>query len=48
MATSDLEFWFEFGSTYSSLSAVLIEGAANAVDTPIRSKPFLSGPVFAE
>ena len=45
MAASDLEFWFEFGSTYSYLSAVRIEGTASV---PISWRPFLLGPIFQE
>ena len=46
MSTSGLEFWFEFGSTYSYLSAARIEDAAAGV--PVRWEPFLLGPIFAE
>jgi 2-hydroxychromene-2-carboxylate isomerase len=46
MNTSGLEFWFEFGSTYSYLSAARIEDAAAGV--PVRWEPFLLGPIFAE
>ena len=48
MNTSSLEFWFEFGSTYSYLSAARIEAAAAAVGVPVRWEPFLLGPIFAE
>lgn len=44
----DLEFWFEFGSTYSYLSATRIEAAAAEVGVAIRWEPFLLGPIFAE
>jgi 2-hydroxychromene-2-carboxylate isomerase len=43
-----LEFWFEFGSTYSYLSAARIEGAAAAAGVPVLWEPFLLGPIFAE
>jgi 2-hydroxychromene-2-carboxylate isomerase len=46
MNTTGLEFWFEFGSTYSYLSAARIEDAAAGV--PVRWEPFLLGPIFAE
>jgi 2-hydroxychromene-2-carboxylate isomerase len=46
--TAHVEFWFEFGSTYSYLSAARIEGAAEAVGVPILWEPFLLGPIFAE
>ena len=48
MSTPDLEFWFEFGSTYSYLSVARIEGAAAEVGVPIRWEPFLLGPIFAK
>ena len=48
MNTSSLEFWFEFGSTYSYLSAARIEDAAIASGVPILWEPFLLGPIFAE
>ena len=43
-----MEFWFEFGSTYSYLSAARIEGAAAAAGVPVLWEPFLLGPIFAE
>ncbi|HEX2728731.1 MAG TPA: 2-hydroxychromene-2-carboxylate isomerase [Rubrobacteraceae bacterium] len=45
MTTSDLEFWFDFGSTYSYLSTFQIEGAS---DVQISWRPFLLGPIFNE
>ena len=48
MNTSILEFWFEFGSTYSYLSAARIEDAAAAAGVPVLWEPFLLGPIFAE
>ena len=42
-----LEFWFEFASTYSYLSALRIEAAAAAADVEVRWRPFLLGPIFA-
>ena len=44
--THTLEFWFEFGSTYSYLTAMRIEEAASACGVSIRWRPFLLGPVF--
>ena len=41
-----LEFWFEFASTYSYLSAMRIEAAAAAAGVEIVWKPFLLGPIF--
>lgn len=41
-----LEFWFEFASTYSYLSAMRIEAAAEAAGVETRWRPFLLGPIF--
>jgi 2-hydroxychromene-2-carboxylate isomerase len=46
--TASVEFWFEFGSTYSYLSAARIESVAAAVGVPVLWEPFLLGPIFAE
>jgi 2-hydroxychromene-2-carboxylate isomerase len=48
MNAASVEFWFEFGSTYSYLSADRIEGVAAAVGVPVLWEPFLLGPIFAE
>jgi len=45
VAASALEFWFEFGSTYSYLSAFRIEDAEGV---QISWRPFLLGPIFEE
>jgi 2-hydroxychromene-2-carboxylate isomerase len=45
---ASMEFWFEFGSTYSYLSAARIEGVAAAAGVPVLWEPFLLGPIFAE
>jgi 2-hydroxychromene-2-carboxylate isomerase len=42
-----LEFWYEFASTYSYLSAMRIEKLAEAAGVEIRWRPFLLGPIFA-
>jgi 2-hydroxychromene-2-carboxylate isomerase len=42
-----LEFWYEFASTYSYLSAMRIEPLAEAAGVDIRWRPFLLGPIFA-
>jgi 2-hydroxychromene-2-carboxylate isomerase len=42
-----LEFWHEFASTYSYLSAMRIEALAEAAGVAIRWRPFLLGPIFA-
>jgi len=48
VSPANLEFWFEFGSTYSYLSAARIEDAAAAAGVPVLWEPFLLGPIFAE
>jgi 2-hydroxychromene-2-carboxylate isomerase len=41
-----IEFWYEFASTYSYLSAMRIEALASAAGVGILWKPFLLGPIF--
>ena len=41
-----LEFWYEFGSTYSYPAAMRIERLATAVGITLRWRPFLLGPIF--
>jgi 2-hydroxychromene-2-carboxylate isomerase len=41
-----LEFWYEFASTYSYLSAMRIEETAKAAGVDVVWKPFLLGPIF--
>lgn len=41
-----LEFWFEFGSTYSYLSVMRIEALAQRSQVRVIWRPFLLGPVF--
>jgi 2-hydroxychromene-2-carboxylate isomerase len=48
MNTPDLEFWFDFGSTYSYLSAARIDAAAASAGVRVRWEPFLLGPIFAK
>jgi len=45
-ATAKLEFWYEFASTYSYLSAMRIEALAAAAGVSVEWKPFLLGPIF--
>lgn len=42
-----LDFWYEFASPYSFLSALRIEPLAEAADVVLRWRPFLLGPIFA-
>lgn len=41
-----IEFWYDFASTYSHITAQRIEGAAGEAGLPIRWRPFLLGPIF--
>ena len=43
-----LEFWFEFGSTYSYPAAMRIEKLAEAAGVAVKWKPFLLGPIYNE
>jgi len=43
-----LQFWFDFGSTYSYLSATRIEDVARAASVAVSWEPFLLGPIFKE
>ena len=45
--TSELEFWFDFASTYSYIAAMQIEQKCRDAGVPLLWKPFLLGPVFA-
>lgn len=42
-----LDFWYEFASTYSCLSALRIEALAEEAGVELRWRPFLLGPIFA-
>jgi 2-hydroxychromene-2-carboxylate isomerase len=42
-----IEFWYDFASTYSYLSAMRIEALAEAAGVEVAWKPFLLGPIFA-
>jgi 2-hydroxychromene-2-carboxylate isomerase len=41
-----LEFWYDFASTYSYLSAVRIEALAAGKGVEVAWRPFLLGPIF--
>lgn len=43
-----LQFWFDFASTYSYLSAMRIEQDAAKLQVRVEWQPFLLGPIFAE
>jgi 2-hydroxychromene-2-carboxylate isomerase len=43
-----LEFWYEFGSTYSYPAAMRIEPLAEKAGVELRWRPFLLGPIFKE
>ncbi|WP_319546166.1 2-hydroxychromene-2-carboxylate isomerase [Ruegeria conchae] len=43
-----LQFWFDFASTYSYLSAMRIQQAAAEKRVAVEWHPFLLGPIFAE
>ena len=42
-----LDFWYEFASTYSYLSAMRIEALAAEAGAEVRWRPFLLGPILA-
>jgi len=46
MTTPRLTFWYEFASTYSYLTAMRIEAAADAAGVTVDWQPFLLGPIF--
>ena len=43
-----IEFWYEFASTYSYVTAMRIGRLAVAEGVPVRWRPFLLGPIFKE
>lgn len=44
--SKQIDFWFDFASTYSYLAALRIEPLAAARGVTVRWRPFLLGPVF--
>lgn len=44
--STHIDFWFDFASTYSYLSALRIEPLAAARNVTVNWRPFLLGPVF--
>ena len=45
--TQTFDFWFDFASTYSYLSAIRIDALAAERGLTVRWRPFLLGPIFA-
>lgn len=43
---ADVEFWYEFGSTYSYPAAMRIGRLAESAGVALRWRPFLLGPIF--
>ncbi|MEO0371265.1 MAG: 2-hydroxychromene-2-carboxylate isomerase [Pseudomonadota bacterium] len=46
MANKTIEFWFEFASTYSYLSAMRLPALAQEAGITVVWRPFLLGPIF--
>jgi 2-hydroxychromene-2-carboxylate isomerase len=46
MTDAVLDFWFDFASTYSYLSAARIRALAAEAEVRVRFRPFLLGPIF--
>jgi 2-hydroxychromene-2-carboxylate isomerase len=46
MPQARLEFWYDFASTYSYLSAMRIESLAAEAGVEVAWRPFLLGPIF--
>jgi 2-hydroxychromene-2-carboxylate isomerase len=45
---SAIDFWFEFASSYSYLSAARIGSLSRAAGVSVRWQPFLLGPIFGD
>ena len=43
---ADIEFWYEFASTYSYPSAMRIQRLASDAGVAVCWRPFLLGPIF--
>jgi 2-hydroxychromene-2-carboxylate isomerase len=46
--SKQLDFWFDFASTYSYIAALRVEPLCEAAGLTINYKPFLLGPIFVE
>lgn len=44
----DIDFWFEFASTYSYPAAMRVEDVAGRAGVSLRWRPFLLGPIFRD
>ena len=45
---ANIEFWYEFGSTYSYPTVMRIERLADTAGIALRWRPFLLGPILKE
>lgn len=45
---AEIEFWYEFGSTYSYPAAMRIERLADDASATLRWRPFLLGPILKQ
>ncbi len=48
MTEPQLDFWFDFGSTYSYPASQRIQALANAAQVKVRFRPFMLGAIFKE
>lgn len=48
MTGPQLDFWFDFGSTYSYPASQRIQALANAAQIKVRFRPFMLGAIFKE
>ena len=48
MTTRTVDFWFEFGSTYSYPAAMRLAPFATAAGVAVRWRPFMLGPIFRD
>jgi 2-hydroxychromene-2-carboxylate isomerase len=48
VSSADLDFWYEFGSTYSYPAAMRMQEAADEAGVRVRWRAFLLGPIFRE
>lgn len=48
MTEPHIDFWFDFGSTYSYPASQRIQAMAQAAQVPVRFRPFLLGAIFKD